>query len=72
MAHQPEPEKEDETMNTQTIPRPSPLDKVFALHTPSWRTTPPSCISCGAPTRTLEDWLNSECPAAVAADRRAA
>jgi hypothetical protein len=72
MAHQPEPEKEHETMDRQTIPRPSPLDKMFALRTPTWRTTPLSCITCGAPIRTLEDWLASECPSAAADQQEAA
>lgn len=58
-------------MDTQTIPRPSPLDKIFRLHTPTWRTTPPSCITCGAPIRTLEDWLASECPGEQAREEAA-
>jgi hypothetical protein len=70
MAHQPEPEKEDEAMDTQTIPRQAELDKGFALHTPTWSTTPPSCITCGTPILTLASWLNSECLGAPAADRR--
>lgn len=50
-------------MDTQTIPRPSPLDKIFKLHTPTHQTRPASCIACGAPIAGLEDWLASECPA---------
>lgn len=49
-------------MDTLTIPRPSQLDKIFRLHTPTWRTTPPSRITCAEPIRGLEDWLASECP----------
>ena len=47
-----------------TLSHPPRLDKGFALHTPSWETTPAACLSCGAPIVLLEDWLNSECPAA--------
>jgi hypothetical protein len=64
MAHQPEPEKEDETMDTQTIPRPTRRDKIFRLHTPSWTTTPPTCLSCGAPVGTLAQWFATECSTA--------
>lgn len=61
-------------MNTLTVPRPrpSPLDRIFRLHTPSWRTSPPSCITCGTPILTLASWLNSECLGEPAADRRVA
>jgi hypothetical protein len=46
----------------RTITAAVPLDKIFRLHTPTWQTTPPTCFSCGAPIRRLDDWLNSECP----------
>jgi hypothetical protein len=57
--------------STLTRPHPSPLDRIYRLHTPTWQTTPPSCISCGAPILRLDDWLNSECPAAQAREEAA-
>jgi hypothetical protein len=58
-------------MDTQRISRPSPQDKPYALHTPTWRTTPPRCLTCAQPIRTLEEWLNSECLGAPAREEAA-
>ena len=59
-------------MDALTIPRPSPLDKIFRLHVPTYQTQPPSCLVCGAPIESLEAWLDTECPGAAAELREAA